>query len=106
MKAKRNPSTFSLPILLSFNELAWILIFGMGLFSAHTLSKLKHSTAEHASFTNTVVKANADLSQELEKERAKVNELTVERDMLSHEIQSVTNRLNENEKELKRSVTD
>ncbi len=31
MKTKQPPSSFNLPVLLSFNELAWIAIFGMAL---------------------------------------------------------------------------
>ena len=31
MKIKQSPSSFNLPVLLSFNELAWIAIFGMAL---------------------------------------------------------------------------
>jgi Mg-chelatase subunit ChlD len=96
-KAKRHSSLFSLPILLSFNELAWILIFGMVLFCANIFLELKS--------TNTIqVKAQASRSKELDNERAKNNALLVMLSEQFRQLQSLTNSLHKKDEDLKRAA--
>lgn len=110
MRAIRHQGTFSLPILLSFNELAWILIFWLGLFSAHTLMRMRKADPTLlAGLTNAVAEARAQiavLTHEREMARATIKELTNGLTELSEQVQTLTSRQHARDEEIRQSATD
>ena len=68
MKTKQPPSPFNLPVLLSFNELAWIVIFGMALACAYAwrqidaLPVLKKKVSEQGQTIATLQNASTNFA--------------------------------------------
>lgn len=75
-------STFSLPVLLSFNELAWISIFAMGLIAVYSIQRANIATNRQAPMVEesfllkkNISTLNAELKDSQEKLAAKHEEL-------------------------------
>lgn len=102
---KRTPAStpFTLPVLLSFNELAWILIFAMGLLCVHALKpKVKPKEKEQPPPASLGGQTTDDWRPLLEQTRRSNDVLRAQIEQSSRQMNALSEQLNLKKQQIER----